>query len=148
MKKTLTLLALFFIYNNANAQTNPQEIIDKFFNVYKQKSPLEAVDYIFSTSPFSKDVSEGVDDLKRQLKKQIDADGKFYGVDVLSKAKAGPNFIIFSYLVRHEREPLTFDFIFYKPNDKWQLQNFKFHNKTDEELEEAVKVLYKKENIE
>ncbi|WP_170934730.1 hypothetical protein [Hymenobacter gelipurpurascens] len=146
MKSVLLTLAFMLVYTCSHAQATPEEITTKFFSLYKSGDSNKSVDYLFTNSDFSKDIADGIDDLKRQLKKQIDADGKFLGADLLSKRVAGPNYVIYSYLVRHQREPLTFNFIFYKASDKWQLQNFKYHNKTDEELEEAVKVYHSKAN--
>ncbi len=123
-------------------------MMNKFFEIYKQADSDKAVDYLFSNSKFSKEITDGIDDVKRQLRKQIEADGKFYGADLLTKRSAGPNLLMFTYLVRHDREPLTFNIMFYKASDKWQLQNFKYHNKTDEELEESSKAFHMKENIE
>ena len=51
-----------------------------------------------------------------------------------------------TFLVRHDRDPLTFRIVFYKPHVAWQVQNFKFDNKMDDELEEASKGYRLKEN--
>jgi hypothetical protein len=55
---------------------------------------------------------------------------------------------MFTYLVRHDKEPLTFNIMYYRPNDKWQMQSFKYANETSNELEEASKVWRMKENFE
>lgn len=147
MKCFLAVIILLFSYNISNAQSSPEQIIDKFFDVYKKEDSSKAIDYLFSNNQFSVEIADGLDDVKRQLKKQIDADGKFYGRDLLSKRSAGPNLIMYTYIVRHAREPLTFNIMFYKASDKWQLQNFKFHNNTDDELEEASKAYRLVENF-
>ncbi len=51
-----------------------------------------------------------------------------------------------TYLIRHDREPLVFNFMFYKPNNEWHIQNFKFGNSIDDELEEASKAYRLNEN--
>jgi hypothetical protein len=43
-----------------------------------------------------------------------------------------------TYLVRYDREPL-YTIMFYKPNDKWQMQNFKYGNPIDDKLKEVSK---------
>jgi hypothetical protein len=130
----------------SKAQSTPEEIINKFFAIYKQGNSEKAVDYLFANTPFAKDIEEGVDNAKRQLKKQYEQIGTYYGADLLSTKTAGPNVKMYTYLVRHSKQPLTFNIMFYKPNDKWQMQSFKFANNTSDELEEASKAYRMKEN--
>ena len=61
------------------------------------------------------------------------------GYEVLSNKTAGKSLILLTILVKHDKDALTFRILFYKPNDKWQVQTFKFDNKISEELEEASK---------
>ena len=144
------ILTLLFLINSSVisfAQTTPQDISNKFFATYKGGDTDKAVDYLFSNTLYAKDIAEGIDDLKRQLKKTTGQTGKFQGADLIATKTAGPNLIMFTYLVRHDREPLVFNIMFYKPNDKWQMQNFKYGNSIDDELEEASKAFRFKENL-
>lgn len=53
-----------------------------------------------------------------------------------------------TYLVRDDRQPLVFNIMYYRPGDKWQMQDFKYGNSIDDELEEASKAYRLKENYE
>jgi hypothetical protein len=106
----------------------------------------KAIDYIFSTNKYATNSQEGIDELKRSLKKTSTSAGAFWGYELLSKKSAGQGFIMLTFFVKYDRDPLTFRILFYKPHDSWQLQNFKFDNKMDEELEEASKAYRFKEN--
>lgn len=128
-----------------NAQY-PPEIISKFFDVYKSKGADPALDYIFSTNPFANDIASAVDQLKAKLRALTIVDGSFSGYDILTVKSAGDNYKMYTILVRHERDPITFRILFYHPSDKWQLQNFKFDNKMDDELNEASKAMKFKDN--
>jgi len=128
------------------AQLTPEEITNKFFAIYKQGNSDKAVDYLFANTPYAKDIEEGIDDVKRQLKKQYELIGTYYGADLLLTKTVGPNVKMYTYLVRHSKQPLTFNIMFYKPNDRWQMQSFKYHNNTSDELEEASKAYRMKEN--
>jgi hypothetical protein len=147
MRIILALLLLLSLTNISLAQSTPGEITNKFFAIYKQGSSDKALDYLFSNTPYAKDIEEGIDDVKRQLKKQYELIGTYNGTDLLSTKTAGPNVIMYTYMVRHNKEPLTFNIMFYRPNDKWQMQSFKYHNNTSEELEEASKAYRLKENF-
>lgn len=148
MKLILVALSLLFSCTFSIAQTSPQDISDNFFRLYKNEGVDKSLTYLFSTNKFSIDIQEGVDELKRSLKKATTEAGGFKGSDLLVKKTAGSNLIMLTYLVRYERLPFTFRILFYKPNDEWQVQNFKFNNKIDEELEDASKINYLKENWE
>jgi hypothetical protein len=133
--------------NLSYGQTKPEEMSKKFFDTYKLGDTDKAIDLLFSYSPYAVDVSESLEDVKRQLKKLAGQIGKFYGADLLTSKTAGPNVIMFTYLVRHDRQPIVFNIMYYKPNDKWQMQDFKFGNTIDDELEEASKAFRLKENF-
>jgi hypothetical protein len=148
MNKIILALLLVTTVHISYSQTVPQEITTKFFDIYKKGDTDKAVDYLFSNNPYSKDIQEGIDDLKRQLKKHQGTIGKFHGADLLATRTAGENIIMFTYVVRHDREPFVFNIMYYNPNGKWQMQNFKFGNSIDDELEEASKAYRMKENYE
>jgi hypothetical protein len=148
MRIAFLVLILTILTNACFGQSTPQEISNKFFATYRLGDTDKAIDYLFSNSPYAKDISEGIEDVKRQLKKTAGQIGKFYGADLLTSKTAGQNLIMLTYLVRHDREPLVFNIMFYKPNDKWQMQNFKYGNSIDDELEEASKAYRMKENFE
>ena len=147
MRTILTLLFAICFTNFCHSQITPQEITNKFFEVYKQGDRDKALDYLFSNTIYAKDISEGIEDVKRQLKKTAGQIGKFYGADLLTTKTASANVLMLTYLVRHDREPLVFNIMFYKPNNKWQMLNFKYGNSIDDELEEASKAYRLKENF-
>lgn len=142
----ILILSLFFS-NVSIAQSSPQDITRKFFALYKAGDSDKAIDYIFSNNPYSNDIAEGIEDVKRQLKKLIGQIGNYYEADLLGTKTAGANVILYSFLVRHDKQPLIFNIMFYKPNEKWQMQSFKYLSNTSEELEEASKLYRLKENF-
>lgn len=146
MRKFLLFIIAFIFTVTASSQTTPRDISAKFFEVYKQDGSDKALDYLFSNTNYATEISEGIEDIKRQLKKSVGLIGKYYGVDLLTTKTAGPNLTMLTFLVRHDREPLVFYLMFYKPNNKWQMQNFKYGNSIDNELEEASKVYRLQEN--
>jgi hypothetical protein len=146
MKHVLILFSLITIGNIVFGQSTPQDISTRFFVLYKTGDSDKAIDYLFSSSPYKADITEAIEEVKRKLKKAVIQVGPFYNADLLATKTAGANIIMLTYIVRHEREPFVFNIMFYKPNDKWQMQNFKFGNAIDDELEEASKAYRIKEN--
>lgn len=147
MRAILTLLFVTTLVKISFGQATPQEVSNKFFAIYKLGDTDKALDFLFSNTPYAKDISEGIEDVKRQLKKQTGLMGNFYGADLLTAKTAGANLIMLTYLVRHDKQPLVFNIMFYKPNDKWHMQNFKYGSSIDDELEEASKAYRMKENF-
>lgn len=146
--KKLLLLVILFSSMTAVAQSDPQKLIDEFFNRYKNKSPDDAVDYIFGTNKYMAKSTEQIENVKYKLNSAVTLIGKYYGYDFLTKKTAGPNLIIYTFLVRYDRQPLRFNFAFYRANDQWVIFNYSFDDSVTEELKEATKISLLKENLE
>jgi hypothetical protein len=141
MKPILISCLSILIAYSSYGQKNPEDIASNFFNIYKKDSVDKAMDYLFSTNKYSTDSQDGIDNLKNSLKKTTPQLGKFLGYELIVKKTAGHDVMLLTFIVKHERLPLTFIILFYKPANDWQVQNFKFDDKIDEELEESSKVL-------
>lgn len=139
MKRIICLMALALFTLKGQAQSATKDITDKFFNKYA-KDPSQAIDYAFSTNKYFDLKSEMVVSLKSKLKNVAEQCGKYHGSEQISEKSVGQNLKLVSFFVLYERQPVKFIFTFYKPNEKWQLQNFSFDADFDDELEEAVKL--------
>jgi hypothetical protein len=142
MRKKIALFPIvaFLIFNNkVLAQQSPDDMVKKFFDLYKSQGSDLALRNIFLTNNFFMENQDESDNLIAQIRKTAKADGEYRGFDILTKKYAGPNLVIFVLLVRHDRSPMTFRMTFYRPTDKWQIQVFNFDTKMTDELEEASK---------
>ncbi|MGZ3752584.1 MAG: hypothetical protein ACXVB0_03980 [Mucilaginibacter sp.] len=143
MKRILLLLcpALVFICTSmAQAQEEtPAQISKKFFDLYSVK-PMDAIDYIFSGVKVTKQVSDDITAIKKNLKVTIDLDGTYYGYELINEKSVGNNLKLISYMLRYEKQPVRFIFIYYKPNDKWKIYTFQFNTNLDEELTNASSI--------
>jgi hypothetical protein len=129
------------------AQSTPEQMAARFFDIYKTEGGSDsAITYLFSTNKYTMNMGPQLDTLKAKLKQYIAYFGQYHGYDLLTRKSAGPNYILFVYLVRHDREPLTFRLLFYKAADKWKLQTFNFNENMDDELLDASKATTFKEN--
>lgn len=145
----LTLVMLLIASNMVlKAQTTTEEITDEFFRKY-EKSPMKAVDYAFETNQWMVERNkDGIDNVKTQLTSSLGLVGDYYGYEKITEKSVGDSFKLVSYMVKYDRQPVRFTFVFYKPKDKWQIQNFQYDDNLDDELEEAGKVYRLKENWE
>lgn len=144
-KLIASVLMLCFTTTCVVAQETSDEIINTFFETY-EKEPLKAVDYVFSTNEWMDRNKDAVENLKTQLSSYLKLVGDYYGYEKITEKSVGESYKLVSYMSKYERQPIRFTFVLYKGKDRWQVQNFKFDDKIDDELEESGKVQYLKEN--
>ena len=151
MQKTKTLILILFLaafVTNVYAQNSTEEITDRFFKTY-EKSPQKAVDDVFGTNKWMMERNkDGIENIKTQLTSFLGLVGEYYGYEKITEKSVGESFKLVSYMIKYDRQPMRFTFVFYKPNDKWQVQNFQYDDNLDDELEESGKVYRLKENWE
>ena len=123
-------------------------MIDEFFSRYKGKSPADAVDYIFSTNKWMSESKDQVGNVKFKLNGTLKVIGNYYGQNLIAKKTVGEHLAFYTFLVRYDRQPLRYNFLFYKANDQWAILNFSYDDGIDEELKEAAKSYRLKENVE
>ena len=147
--KLLTFLIVIILSTNIlKAQSTTEEITTEFFKTY-EKSPQKAVDYVFGTNKWMIDRNkDGIENVKSQLTNFLGLVGDYYGYEKITEKSVGKSFKLISYMIKYDRQPMRFTFVFYKPKDKWQVQNFQFDDNLDDELEESGKVYRLKENWE
>ena len=149
-KFKLLLLGMFLFccdsnsHSSSQTDSNPEQIIHKFFEIYNSDGSNTALDYILSTNNW---IEEGSIELKKSVNDLISQIGPYYGNELIAKRGIGDNYILWSFMIKHERQPIRFQFIFYKPSNKWQLQDFRYDDGLDTELIEAASAYRLKENL-
>ena len=114
-------------------------ILDTFFKKYKEMGADSAIEYLFGTNKLLADLPE-VLTLRSKLDSLNKSSGKYEGKELISQKSATPSLVYFSYLVKFEYQPFRFTFVFYKPQNNWELYRFKYDDQMDSELEEAGKI--------
>lgn len=139
-KLIMCILIFFLSINLTKAQSTINEITNEFFKVY-EKNPQKAVDYIFSTNNWmSKEKNYDVENVKSQLSNFVGLVGDYYGYEKITEKSLGESLKLVSYIIKYDRQPIRFTFLFYKPKDVWKIQNFKFDDNLDAEIEESAKI--------
>ena len=142
----LFILLAYTVIGCANIQTDEpikdaelKNVIDSFFKKY-ENSPEAAIDYVFTTNKvFTLDQTS---DLKSKLMEVQSKIGKFQEIELITSKHTSKSLVLYSYLVKHENQPLRFTFIFYKSNKQWKLYKFKFDDDFAKELEEAGRIYF------
>lgn len=128
-------LALFLISPNAFGQVTPKSTAEKFFKEYQTLGVAKSIDNLYASNKWMEFSTEAVAGLKTQLDGlTLDFVGKFYGYELAKEQKIGENYIFLTYVGRYDRQPIRFDFEFYKPNTTWQIHSFSFDDKFGEDL--------------
>jgi hypothetical protein len=88
--------------------------------------------------------ADAVVNLKNQMEGLTeDFIGKYHGNDLIVEKGVSDSFLLLSYLVKFDRQPLRFTFQFYKPVDRWRIHSFQYDGNITNEVEESAKLHYK-----
>jgi hypothetical protein len=118
-------------------------IIDSFFKKYKDDGTGPAIDYLFGTNKLFTDSAQ-ISVLKTKLDALRQTLGDYVGKELIIQKDASASLVFYAILVKHEKSPLRFTFMFYKPKNDWVLYRFKYDDQMDAELEDAGKITNRK----
>jgi len=141
MKKTIVILFVtltsLILPFESKAQEGIDDILKTFFQYYGEGKTDQAVDYVFSTNTYLGSAQQQIIGIKEKLKTITSVIGTYYGYEKVIQKEMGKSYIIVKCMVRHDRQPLFFSFMFYRPDQKWQLQSLRFDDKLeDDDLQE------------
>ncbi|MCA0349177.1 MAG: hypothetical protein LCH35_07945 [Bacteroidetes bacterium] len=142
MKRGILFISLHLIISFSYCQSNPEDIIKKFFLEYS-KNPSNAIDQIYSTNPWNSRIKDGIENMKKEVESyNLEYVGKYYGNELIVKKQFSESFILYSYMLKYERLPLRFIFEFYKPDKEWNLYSLKIDANLDDEIEQSARLYY------
>ncbi|NCP91188.1 MAG: hypothetical protein GW827_13330 [Flavobacteriales bacterium] len=141
MKRILIVL-MILASGNLIAQSGPQELINSFFGTY-EKDPGKAVKDLYATNIWNERIKDDIDKIIGTVNGFTESYmGKYYGQELITTKKFSESFVLYSYLVKYDRQPIRFIFKFYKPDDKWVLYSYALDDSLDDEIQEAAKLYY------
>lgn len=139
--RSLILLFIFsaLFFANVFGQEKPQEedLTTQFFKTYKV-DPIKAYSDLFSDTKYIS--KSDLETTKIKMKDYLADLGDFLGFELITTKKAGESYVLKSFLIKYDRQPIRFTFILYKPVDKWKIQNFSYDSNFSEELDNAAKL--------
>ena len=141
----IIIIPLMFMCNNTNSLENelPKDLIKSFFQDYENDIDL-AVSNLFATNSWVEDDNESIKDLKEQLNQTTKVLGDYEGFELIVIRNAGKSnaLKVYSYIVKYDRQPLRFNFVFYKFKNQWRIHGFQFDADFDTELEESTRLFF------
>jgi hypothetical protein len=120
------------------AITGPATLIEKFFKNYDKESTTKAMMEIFKTNPLID--SNSLVKLITKIDTTRSIIGPYLGRELIVQRKASNSLILYSYLVKHQNQPLRFTFMFYKPKNDWVIYRLYFDDSVSSELEQSAKI--------
>lgn len=120
----LTSLISFNTFSQEIGST--EKMVSNFFKLYKNETPAKALNFLFSSNKYIG--SNEVTLIKERIKQYQELLGTYHGKELLTNRRIGRSVIVYSYIVKYDRQPLRFVFTFYKAKDKWKIFNFKIND--------------------
>ncbi len=117
MKKVIIIIPILLFSFIAFPQQSPKEIVEQFFNEFETKGSSVALDNLYKPNKWMARNADAISQLKSQIEGlNEDYVGKYYGYEFLLEKQLADSYILMSYLVKYDRQPIRFTFQFYKPN--------------------------------
>ncbi|PCJ79686.1 MAG: hypothetical protein COA57_15495 [Flavobacteriales bacterium] len=117
------MLTVFMLHG----QTTPEQLTDKFFELYS-KSPKMAINDAFSFGACSSKTKEQKDTLINQTEQFQDLYGWYISHEKLVEETEGESLKILTYLVKYDCQPIRLILVLYKAKDDWSISNIYIDN--------------------
>jgi hypothetical protein len=140
--KIAIFIIIFYPFQFSFAQTTPDEFTAKFFKIYTEESIGDAVDFLYQDNPYKDNILDSINKTKESLTGIINRLGTHYGQIKIGEKNLLDTFVIVHYIVKYDRQPLRFEFNFYKPNNEWRFHGFSYDHRFIEELSQSLNVQF------
>ena len=134
------MFIFFLCFSGSLYAADYQSEIDKFFNLYKTGNIEKAVASIYGTNPYISAVPDQVANVKTQLGSVKGLVGDIVEIHHIDTYKVANAFVHVTYIVTYDRQPIRFEFQYFKAKDGWRIYAFSF----DQELDSDVQSLARK----
>jgi hypothetical protein len=139
----LVLMVSFISCDNKSKNEYPKYLVDNFFEIYETKGVNDALDNIFQTNEYMiKQSKSDIETLKESLYSHLNTVGNYHGYEIISEYSMGKSIIHYCCIVKYDKQPVRFNFIFYNSSDVWVLYTFNFDNSIISEMDEMAKYHY------
>ena len=133
------IFAALLLLSSGVSANNYQEEVDKFFELYSDEKTSDAVDSIYASNKYVSSIPDQVKQIKTQLSSLDDLVGEINFINKVSDYKVGELFVHVTYLVTYDRQPIRFEFQFFKVKEGWRIYSMSFDDNIDEDIKELAR---------
>ena len=137
MKHILFSILLILPFNLSAA--GYQQEIDKFFNYLKKGQIDQAVSSIYKSNKYVSAIPDQIQNIKNQLSSLSGLVGNMNVIKKLDTYNVSDSFIHVTYFVSYDRQPIRFEFQFFKVRDGWRIYSMSFDDDLDDEVEKLAR---------
>lgn len=119
------------------ASRTPDQMTEQFFALLKDNKPVEAVNSVWSSNSWMERKQDAADKLRSGLTNAISLIGQYHGFELLSRRQMGNRLVYMSFVAYYDRQPMRFEFEFYRADQTWALYTLSYDDNLDEELKNA-----------
>jgi hypothetical protein len=132
----LTIVVAAALAASASAQKPVyQTEIDAFLERFARGKLNEAVDKLYGNNPWIPLDGDGVRNVKAQFQGIGEMVGGYTGAVKVGELMVVDRLVHVTYLALFERQPLRFEFQYYRPRNEWMIFSFEFDGDFDEDLQ-------------
>jgi hypothetical protein len=118
---------------------NYDDLAAKFFDLLAEGKADAAIDSLYKTNPYSDKITDAIQKVKSGLASMTGLIGTYRGSSLIIRKELGDRIAYLYYIAAYDREPIKFEFFFYKPSDKWLLQSMSFDDKVLDDVREFAR---------
>ena len=134
MKYLFAFLLLLPLVAIAAEPATPRQSAEAFLTSIQNGDITNGYERLFAGCPFPKDKPHEYAQLNSKTQATIQRFGHVVGFDFIKEEELGPSIVRLVYAQRFEKQPIIWEFYFYKPKETWiavsvKLEdNFSLHN--------------------
>ena len=133
-------ILLFAATAQAEPGTSYETTVSGFFERLEAGKSNDALDYLYGSSPWMARAADAIQQVKTQFKDLSSLVGDYRGKELVASKSLSDRLVYLNYLVLYDRQPVRFEFQFYRPQDKWLTYSFSFDDNLDDDLAEQGRI--------
>jgi hypothetical protein len=130
----LSTLLLTTLLSFSSLASDYQSEIDDFFKLYQTGKVNEAVDSIYKTNKYVSSIPDQIKNVKTQLTALAGLVGEIHNIGKIDTYSVGDDFVHVTYLVTYDRQPVRYEFQFFKVKQGWRVYSFSFDDSLTDEI--------------
>jgi len=135
----IIILSLFSSISSLASTANYMDDIDAFFKLLKSGKSSEAADKIYESNPYVTAIPDAILNVKTQLSGLPTLVGGINAIENVGSYYVGESLAHITYIVTYDRQPLRFEFQYFKVRDGWRISSFSFDDTVFDDVNKAAR---------